>query len=142
MLVENKKTLGYGKSSILALMYLITCLLFLACVYCWIGNLLIWISIYLFGIPFLLFCLPLCGLFMFKAKGQIGILFSFLTSLTPAFYLIPALQNFPFLIQTDAAGHTVAISAVLSLVILLSAVLFLMISVISFLECIKSFQKL
>lgn len=126
---------------ILSTAYILSCLLMLTCVYHWVGNLLLWLSIYLFGLPLLLFILPVFGLYMFGRKGSIRIGIGFLFSLTPIVYLLPAASNFPFTVQTDAAGHKTTISVGLTLAILLSTFLFLVISTISFYYCQKSYRN-
>lgn len=76
----------------LSLAYFISLIVFLFMVYHWMGGLIIWISIYFFGIPLLYVCLPFLGLLMFMRRSKVRIVLSFLTSLTPLYYLIPALQ--------------------------------------------------
>lgn len=88
----------------LSLAYLISLIVFLFMVYHWMGGLIIWFSIYFFGIPLIYVLLPFLGLLMFMLKSKVRIVASFLISLTPLSYLIPALESFPFTVQTTAAG--------------------------------------
>lgn len=126
---------------ILSSAYVISCLLFLTCVFLWVGGLLIWMSIYLFGLPLLFMITPFFGLGMFRLRGRVQILIYFLMSLTPLLYLLPALSTFPFTVQTDAAGHTAPISVCLTIAIIVSASFFLLTSVSSFLYCQKVYRR-
>ena len=83
--------------------------------------------------------LPFLGLLMFMLKSKVRIVASFLISLTPLSYLIPALESFPFTVQTTAAGHTAPISVPLTVGILLSAFIFFLISMISFWYCLRAY---
>ncbi|NQN86334.1 hypothetical protein HO997_00140 [Streptococcus suis] len=123
----------------LSLAYLISLIGFLFMVYNWMGGFIIWISIYFLGLPLLYVCLPFLGLLMFMRRGKVRIVLSFLTSLTPLYYLIPALQSFPFTVQTTAAGHIDSISVPLTIGILLSASIFLLVSIISFWYCLRAY---
>lgn len=125
-------------SKYLFVAHLCSCLLYLWFAFQWFGGLLIWMSIYLFGIPMLLFLLPLLGLMMFALKSRLGICLSFIVSLTPLYYFLPALENFPFKVQITAAGHMSDTSLALSWAILLSAILFFGILTISFIYCLKN----
>lgn len=123
----------------LSIVYLVSLVVFLFMVYHWMGGLIIWISIYFLGLPLLYVCLPFLGLLMFMRRGKVRIVLSFLTSLTPLYYLIPALQSFPFTVQTTAAGHINSISVPLTIGILLSASIFLLVSIISFWYCLRAY---
>ncbi len=123
----------------LSLAYIISLIVFLFMVYHWMGGLIIWFSIYFVGIPLIYVLLPFLGLLMFMLKSKVRIVASFLISLTPLSYMIPALESFPFTVQTTAAGHTVPISVPLTVGILLSAFIFFLISMISFWYCLRAY---
>ncbi len=124
----------------LSIAYLVSLVVFLFMVYHWMGGLIIWISIYFFGIPLMYILLPYLGLLMFMLRSKVRIVLSFLISLTPLYYLIPALQSFPFTVQTTAAGHIDSISVPLTIGILFSACLFFLISMISLWYCLKAYR--
>lgn len=140
-MIENEKyNQIMKKTKWLSLAYLVSLTVFLFMVYRWMGGLIIWISIYFFGIPLIYVLLPFLGLFMFLLRSKVRIVLSFLTSLTPLFYLIPALKSFPFTVQTTAAGQSVPISDPLMVGILLSAFVFFVISMISFWYCLRAYR--
>ncbi|MEX2784687.1 hypothetical protein AB3331_05810 [Streptococcus sp. H49] len=90
----------------------------------WNGPIIIFISFFTFGLPFL-------SIIMLK-RDKAAVSIGYLSSLTTLFYLLTAFLNFPLKQITDEAGHEAMLSFWESFMVIISIIIFLLISTLLF----------
>ena len=96
-------------NNILGIVYIISYLCLLYCLWLWNGPTFLFLTFIFWGLPLLIIILPLLGIWIFTSLKSL-VLIGYVASLLNSYYLYLVLRNFHLERITDTAGHKIPLS--------------------------------